>query len=126
MASRSRIGWRIVIALLVIANVAVIGAFLYVRNLRQDVAQTVDVAEGLDDVLTPLPQDVDDPPIVIALLGSDSRENLPEDWEDDFADVGGARADVIMLVQLIPKTTCISKKWLRMPNRQLKTILWLS
>ncbi len=102
MASRSRIGWRIVIALLVVANVAVIGAFLYVRNLRQDVTETVDVAEGLDDVLTPLPEDVEDPPIVIALLGSDSRENLPEDWEDDFADVGGARADVIMLVQLLP------------------------
>lgn len=102
MASRSRTGWRIVIALLVVANVAVIGAFLYVRNLRQDVAQTVDVAEGLSEVLTPVPTDVDDPPVTIALLGSDSRENLPEEWEADFADVGGARADVIMLVKLIP------------------------
>ena len=102
MASRSRTGWRIVIALLIVANVAVIGAFLYVRNLRQDVAETVDVAEGLDEVLTPVPVDVDDPPVVIALLGSDSRENLPEEWEDDFADVGGARADVIMLIQLVP------------------------
>lgn len=102
MATRIRTGWRILIALLIVANVAVVGAFLYVRNLRQDVADTVDIAEGLDEVLTPVPADVDDPPIVIALLGSDSRENLPEEWEDDFADVGGARADVIMLIQLVP------------------------
>ena len=102
MATRSRTGWRVLIALLVVANVAVIGAFLYVRNLRQDVADTVGIAEGFDDVLTPVPQDVDDPPVIIALLGSDSRANLPEEWEDDFADVGGARADVIMLIQLVP------------------------
>lgn len=102
MASRSRTGWRVLIALLIIANVAVIGAFLYVRNLRQDVSETVEIAEGIDEVLTPIRTDVDDPPVIIALLGSDSRENLPEEWEDDFADVGGARADVIMLIQLIP------------------------
>lgn len=101
MATRSRTGWRVLIALLIVANVAVIGAFLYVRNLRQNVAETVDIAEGLDDVLTPV-QDIDDAPVIIALLGSDSRANLPEEWEDDFADVGGARADVIMLIQLVP------------------------
>lgn len=38
---------------------------------------------------------------VYLLVGSDSRENLPEDLDGKFGDFGGARADVIMLVQVV-------------------------
>lgn len=35
------------------------------------------------------------------VVGSDSRENLPEDLEGNFGDFGGARADVIILLQVV-------------------------
>lgn len=35
------------------------------------------------------------------VVGSDSRENLPDDLEGNFGDFGGARADVIMLMQVV-------------------------
>lgn len=35
------------------------------------------------------------------VVGSDSRENLPDDLEGSFGDFGGARADVIMLMQVV-------------------------
>ncbi|MFP3915619.1 MAG: LCP family protein [Actinomycetota bacterium] len=35
------------------------------------------------------------------VVGSDSRENLPEDLEGSFGDFAGARADVIMLMQVV-------------------------
>lgn len=34
------------------------------------------------------------------VVGSDSRENLPDDLDGNFGDFGGARADVIMLMQV--------------------------
>lgn len=37
---------------------------------------------------------------VYLIVGSDSRENLPEDLEGNFGDSGGARTDVIMLAQV--------------------------
>lgn len=36
------------------------------------------------------------------LVGSDSRENLPDDLPDAFGPAGGKRADVIMLVHVVP------------------------
>lgn len=38
------------------------------------------------------------------VVGSDSRENLPDDLEGSFGDFGGARADVIMLMQVANDT----------------------
>lgn len=35
------------------------------------------------------------------VVGSDSRQNLPDDLEGSFGDFGGARADVIILMQVI-------------------------
>ena len=35
------------------------------------------------------------------IVGSDTRENLPDDLEGNFGDFAGARADVIMLMQVV-------------------------
>jgi LCP family protein required for cell wall assembly len=53
---------------------------------RQDVA-TLDPADGQRNIL---------------IVGTDSRENLPDDFEGNFGRFGGARTDVIMLVHFIP------------------------
>lgn len=39
-------------------------------------------------------------PRTLLLVGSDSREDLPEDWEDNFGDFSGKRTDVIMIAQI--------------------------
>lgn len=41
-----------------------------------------------------------DEPRTLLLVGSDSREDLPEDWEDNFGDFAGKRTDVIMIAQI--------------------------
>lgn len=38
------------------------------------------------------------------VVGSDSRENLPDDLEGKFGDFGGERADVIILMQVVDDT----------------------
>jgi LCP family protein required for cell wall assembly len=38
----------------------------------------------------------------ILLVGSDSREGLPPEWEDNFGDFSGKRTDVIMIAQITP------------------------
>ena len=38
----------------------------------------------------------------ILIVGTDSRENLPDDFEGNFGKFSGARTDVIMLVHFIP------------------------
>ncbi|MGH3666692.1 MAG: hypothetical protein ACRDU7_00275, partial [Acidimicrobiia bacterium] len=38
---------------------------------------------------------------VYLIVGSDSRENLPDDLEGSFGDFSGARADVIILAQVV-------------------------
>lgn len=38
------------------------------------------------------------------VVGSDSRENLPDDLEGKFGDFGGERADVIILLQVVDDT----------------------
>lgn len=43
-----------------------------------------------------------DGPRNILVVGTDSRENLPEDFEGNFGTFGGTRTDVIMLVHFIP------------------------
>jgi len=53
---------------------------------RQEVA-TLDPADGQRNIL---------------IVGTDSRENLPDDFEGNFGKFGGSRTDVIMLVHFIP------------------------
>ncbi|NOX22477.1 MAG: LCP family protein [Actinobacteria bacterium] len=38
----------------------------------------------------------------ILLVGSDSRDGLPPEWEDNFGDFSGKRTDVIMIAQITP------------------------
>ncbi len=45
--------------------------------------------------------DVDGPRNIL-IVGTDSRENLPDDFEGNFGKFGGTRTDVIMLVHFIP------------------------
>jgi LCP family protein required for cell wall assembly len=41
-------------------------------------------------------------PSTFLLIGSDSRENIPDDFDDFFGVAPGQRADVIMLLQVLP------------------------
>ncbi len=55
-----------------------------------------------DEELTALQVPVADGPRNILLVGTDDRSDVPDDFEDTFADVGGSRADTIMLVHFVP------------------------
>lgn len=81
-------GQRIVLWLLglLIAAVAAAVATLVVTNARMQDAGTLAALGGGD---------------VWLVVGSDSREFLPDDLEGDFGDFSGSRADVVMLVQTV-------------------------
>ncbi len=93
--------WRRVIITLAVLNVLVFGVFFYLDALRSAVVDQVTVTPDVAGVLAPRPTGADEP-IVFLVLGSDSREGLPEEWMSDFGVAGGERADVIMLVQMLP------------------------
>ena len=67
-------------------------ALLWYTNSRIDRIPD-DELESLVDV---------DGPRNILLVGTDSRENLPDDFEGSFGSFGGERTDVIMLIHFIP------------------------
>ncbi len=95
---RPRRRWlkRSIIAMLVLANVVVFGAFLLVRSLTGQFLDSVTQDEEVVEELTPV---ADDEPVTFLVIGSDSRESLPDDF-GEFGNFGGQRADVIMLVQI--------------------------
>ncbi len=101
--SPRRASWprRILITLLVLANIGVFGAYFYLRNLESTFEGAVEVNEEVVGELSPTPDKASDPTTFL-LIGSDSRENLPDDFEDHFGSAGGQRADVIMLVRVEP------------------------
>jgi LCP family protein required for cell wall assembly len=82
-------------------NVVVFGVFFYLDALRSGLIDQVTVTPDVEGVLAPRPTGANEP-IVFLVLGSDSREGLPEEWMSDFGAAGGQRADVIMLVQMLP------------------------
>lgn len=94
--------WRWILSLLAFANVVVFGVLWYFGSLQSAVVDEVTVLPGIEDDLAPKPAG-DGEPIVFLVLGSDSREGLPEEWLGDFGVAGGERADVVMLVQVIPE-----------------------
>lgn len=98
---RTRRRWYLLIGSLLLVNVVVFGAYAYLRSLHSAVVDEVTVAPEVDAALTDRPESSSDP-LVFLVIGSDSREGLPEGWEDDYGDFGGQRADVIMLAQLLP------------------------
>ncbi len=99
--ARRRMRSPIPLALLLAAAVGIAGA---TGVLRAADARTADVEriEGLDLVLTEVAED--GPSVNYLLVGSDSREGIDSD-ADDFdaigstADVGGQRADTIMVLR---------------------------
>jgi len=92
-----------VIAILVLANAGVVYTLLKVDAVAQAIAETVvtipDVAPVLD-----VPPSQSSEPMNVLVIGSDSRDNLPDDWAADFGSFAGSRADVIMLVRVLPAT----------------------
>lgn len=107
---------RTIIGVLIVANLGIGYALWQLRSVSQTIASFPTVPE-LAPVLDPAPDDPQDP-ITFLVLGSDSRENLPDDWVGDFGEFGGQRADVIMLVQVYPTTGAV--RMLSLP-RDLQT-----
>jgi LCP family protein required for cell wall assembly len=94
--------WRRVVITLAVLNIVVFGVYFYLDALRSAVVDQVTVTPEVEGALAPRPAGADEP-LVFLVIGSDSREGLPEEWMSDFGVAGGERADVIMLVQLLPK-----------------------
>lgn len=91
---------RSVVTALVLANLMV-GYALWQLNQVSDQLASFTTVPQLDDVLTEAPEDPAEP-VTFLMLGSDSRENLPDDWVGDFGAFQGQRADVIMVVKAFP------------------------
>ena len=90
---------RALVGFLIAANVGIFGGLGVVWWAAHKVAgvATLDAGElGLAE----LPAELRDPRTFL-LIGSDSREDLPEGWEG-YGDFGGRRADVIILMQVLP------------------------
>ncbi len=95
---RPRRAWlkRVLIALLVLANLVVFGAYFAIRYYT---GRFLDAASTNTEVVEELTAPAADGPLNFLVIGSDSRESLPDDF-GDYGDFGGQRADVIMLVQI--------------------------
>ncbi len=91
---------RLLIIFLVVANLGIFGALGAVWYAARQVTSSVATlpSEGLG--LAESPGVLSDPRTFL-LIGSDSRDNLPEDWTG-FGASGGQRADVIILVKILP------------------------
>lgn len=91
---------RLLVIFLVLANLGIFGALGAVWYAARQVTSSVATlpSEGLG--LAESPPAAGDPRTFL-LIGSDSRENVPADWTGLGAS-GGQRADVIILVQVLP------------------------
>ena len=92
---------RGLVTALVLANV-IIGYALWQVNRVGDALAEFETDTAVEAVLSEPPADPADP-VTFLILGSDSRENLPDEWVGDFGDFGGQRADVIMLAKVYPE-----------------------
>jgi LCP family protein required for cell wall assembly len=92
----------LVVALLVAANVAVFGGVGWVwywANQTSDQVATIPAAQLPSiDAAPSAPSE----PRNFLLIGSDSRDELPDDFPGKFGEFEGQRADVIMLVHTLP------------------------
>lgn len=90
---------RILIAMLVTANLAVFYVYWQLRSIEDAVQSGAQTVSDVVPQLTPtLPGSAD--PIVFLVVGSDSRENLES--IEGFGEATGQRSDVIMLVKVYP------------------------
>ena len=100
--SRSRVAvWvkRILITVLVLANLAVFYVYWQLRAIEDAVQETAQTVSDVVPALTPTTPGSTDP-IVFLVVGSDSRANL--DSIEGFGEAAGERSDVIMLVKVYP------------------------
>jgi LCP family protein required for cell wall assembly len=93
---------RLLITFLVVANLGIFGALGAVWYAARRVSSSVATLPSAGLGLAESPVDLGDPRTFL-LIGSDSREDLPDDWTG-FGGSGGQRADVIILLQVIPDT----------------------
>ena len=91
---------RVFIAFLIVANVAIFGTLLAVWLGANAVSRSVSTIPAGELPLSEKPIDLSDPRTFL-LIGSDSRANL--DDLTGFGAVGGQRADVVILVKVIPE-----------------------
>lgn len=94
---------RVFIGLLVVANLGALYTIYKIDDVEDTFVEVVDTVPMVEEVLDVAPEDPKDP-LNLLFLGSDSRDNLPDEWLDDFGDFAGQRADVIMMVRLEPET----------------------
>ena len=92
---------RTLVTLLILANLVVFGGYFALRFYTGKISDELQKDEAVVAVLADKPTSRKDP-LNFLLIGSDSRENLPDDLEGKFGTAGGRRADVIMIVQLVP------------------------
>jgi LCP family protein required for cell wall assembly len=92
---------RTLITLLVLANLVVFGGYFALRFYTGKIDDELQKDEAVVALLAERPTSRQDP-LNFLLIGSDSRENVPDNLEGRFGSVGGQRADVIMILQLIP------------------------
>jgi LCP family protein required for cell wall assembly len=85
-----------IIALLVVANLALLGVWWTIRSAQQSFTDNATALEEVVPELASRPE-ADTEPLYFLLIGSDSREGVDTDL---FGNFGGARGDVVMLVRL--------------------------
>ena len=90
---------RSVFAVLVALNLAALFAFFQLRSTENQFDENVTTNDQVVPVLTPTVADRSQP-ITFLLIGSDSREGL--DSLKNFGPSGGERADVIILLRVVP------------------------
>lgn len=99
--------WRVlrwlIVVVLVVANLGVLYVLRKTDSVQAAVVEALEVIPEVEQVLDAPPQPETKDPMTILVLGSDSRENLPDELLDDFGDFAGERADVIMLMQILPE-----------------------
>lgn len=96
---RRRTVRRVLLTFLISANVVVFGVLAVVWFAAKQVTSSVSTIPAGELELTEEPALLSDPRTFL-LIGSDSRANL-EDLTN-FGDVGGGRADVVILAQVLP------------------------
>ena len=91
---------RLLIGFLVVANLGIFGGLGAVWWAANRVTGAVATLDSSELGLAQTPASLSDPRTFL-LIGSDSRADLPDDWVG-YGDYGGQRADVVILVQVLP------------------------
>lgn len=92
---------RTLIGFLIVANIAIFGGLAALLFAANEVASSIDTIASDDLPLVDPPSRAGQPRTFL-LVGSDSREGVPEEEINLYGRFGGERADVIMLLQVLP------------------------